>query len=88
MTIWRDLAPVLRLFADDCRNKLLLGALLAATTVLSGMALLGLSGWFITATAIAGLNTTLAFTFDVLCPRLVYGCWRSGAPQPAMVSDW
>ena len=27
MTIWRDLAPVLRLFADDCRNKLLLGAL-------------------------------------------------------------
>lgn len=68
MTIWRDLAPVLRLFADDCRNKLLLGALLAATTVLSGMALLGLSGWFITATAIAGLNTTLAFTFDVFMP--------------------
>lgn len=68
MTIWRDLAPVLRLFADACRNKLLLGALLAATTVLSGMALLGLSGWFITATAIAGLNTTLAFTFDVFMP--------------------
>ncbi len=68
MTIWRDLAPVLRLFADACRNKLLLGALLAASTVLSGMALLGLSGWFITATAIAGLNTTLAFTFDVFMP--------------------
>ncbi|MBX9799138.1 MAG: ATP-binding cassette domain-containing protein [Burkholderiaceae bacterium] len=68
MTIWSDLAPVLRLFADAGRNKLLLGALLAATTVLSGMALLGLSGWFITATAIAGLNTTLAFTFDVFMP--------------------
>lgn len=68
MTIWRDLAPVLRLFADACRDKLLLGALLAATTVLSGMALLGLSGWFITATAIAGLNTTLAFAFDVFMP--------------------
>ncbi|RQO36292.1 thiol reductant ABC exporter subunit CydC [Herminiimonas sp. KBW02] len=68
MILWRDLAPVLRLFADACRNKLLLGALLAATTVLSGMALLGLSGWFITATAIAGLNTTLAFTFDVFMP--------------------
>ncbi len=68
MSMWRDLSPVLRLFLDACRNKLLLGALLAAVTVLSGMALLGLSGWFITATAIAGLNTTLAFTFDVFMP--------------------
>lgn len=68
MKLWRDLAPVLGLFADACRNKLLLGALLAAVTVLSGMALLGLSGWFITATAIAGLNATIAFTFDVFMP--------------------
>lgn len=68
MNMWRDLSPVLRLFLDACRNKLLLGALLATVTVLSGMALLGLSGWFITATAIAGLNTTLAFTFDVFMP--------------------
>jgi ATP-binding cassette subfamily C protein CydC len=68
MKLWRDLQPVLHLFAAECRNKLLLGALLAAVTVLSGMTLLGLSGWFITATAIAGLNTSLAFTFDVFMP--------------------
>lgn len=68
MRLWRDLHPVLSLFAAECRNKLWLGALLAAVTVLSGMTLLGLSGWFITATAIAGLNTSMAFTFDVFMP--------------------
>jgi ATP-binding cassette subfamily C protein CydC len=68
MTLWRDLYPVLALFVATHKNKLLGGALLAAVTVLSGMALLGLSGWFITATAIAGLNLSLAFTFDVFMP--------------------
>ncbi|MNR76238.1 putative ABC transporter ATP-binding protein [compost metagenome] len=68
MKIWRDLSPVLDLFAATARNKLWLGALLAAVAVLSGMALLGLSGWFISATAIAGLNLTLAYTFDVFMP--------------------
>ena len=38
------------------RNLWLGGAALAALTVLMGMALLGLSGWFITATALAGQN--------------------------------
>lgn len=68
MTLWRDLHPVLVLFVATHKNKLLTGALLAAVTVLSGMALLGLSGWFITATAIAGLNVSLAFMFDVFMP--------------------
>lgn len=68
MTLWRDLHPVLALFVATHKNKLLTGALLAVVTVLSGMALLGLSGWFITATAIAGLNISLAFTFDVFMP--------------------
>lgn len=68
MRLWRDLHPVLALFAAECRNKLWGGALLAALTVLCGMALLGLSGWFITATAIVGLNATLAFGFDVFMP--------------------
>ncbi|MFC7299442.1 amino acid ABC transporter ATP-binding/permease protein [Herminiimonas aquatilis] len=68
MRIWRDLYPVLALFMASHKNKLLIGALLAAVTVLSGMALLGLSGWFITATAIAGLNVSLAFMFDVFMP--------------------
>lgn len=68
MNLWRDLHPILTLFIASHKNKLLVGALLAAVTVLSGMALLGLSGWFITATAIAGLNVSIAFMFDVFMP--------------------
>ena len=44
------------------------GALLAASTVLMGMALLGLSGWFIAATALAGLVPATALMFDVFMP--------------------
>jgi ATP-binding cassette subfamily C protein CydC len=44
------------------------GAALAALTVLMGMALLGLSGWFITATALAGLVPATALVFDVFMP--------------------
>ncbi|MDO9419559.1 MAG: thiol reductant ABC exporter subunit CydC [Herminiimonas sp.] len=68
MNLWRDLHPILALFIASHKNKLLIGALLAGVTVLSGMALLGLSGWFITATAIAGLNVSIAFMFDVFMP--------------------
>ena len=49
-------------------KRLLLGAALAALTTLGGMALLGLSGWFITATAIAGMSASTAFMFDVFAP--------------------
>ncbi len=49
-------------------RRLLLGAALAALTTLGGMALLGLSGWFITATAIAGMSASTAFMFDVFAP--------------------
>ena len=44
------------------------GALVASLTVLMGMALLGLSGWFIAATAIAGLVPATALVFDVFMP--------------------
>ena len=44
------------------------GAILAALTVVMGMALLGLSGWFIAATAIAGLLPATAMVFDVFMP--------------------
>ncbi|WP_309545866.1 hypothetical protein [Paracoccus thiocyanatus] len=64
----RDMAPVLALFAAEGRRKLWAGAALAAVTMLSGIALLGLSGWFITATAIAGLTTATALAFDVFMP--------------------
>jgi ATP-binding cassette subfamily C protein CydC len=65
---WRDLRLVLRPFLATQPRALLLGCLLAALTVLTGMALLGLSGWFITATALAGLHAATAFTFDVFMP--------------------
>ncbi|SFY43911.1 ATP-binding cassette, subfamily C, CydC [Paracoccus pantotrophus] len=64
----RDMAPVLALFACEGRRRLWTGAALAAATVLAGIALLGLSGWFITATAIAGLTTATALAFDVFMP--------------------
>lgn len=44
------------------------GAILATLTVVMGMALLGLSGWFIAATAIAGLVPATAWVFDVFMP--------------------
>ncbi|MCF4165893.1 ATP-binding cassette domain-containing protein [Zavarzinia compransoris] len=50
------------------RRQLLLGAVLSVVTVLAGMALLGLSGWFITATALAGLIPATALAFDVFAP--------------------
>ncbi|MGV3549234.1 amino acid ABC transporter ATP-binding/permease protein [Rhizobium sp.] len=63
-----DLKPVLRLFAIECRRGLLIGALMSAITVMAGIALLGLSGWFITSAAIAGLAAATAITFDVFAP--------------------
>lgn len=64
----KELRAVICLFAAEHRQRAWLGAGIAALTALSGMALLGLSGWFITATAIAGLNVALAFAFDVFMP--------------------
>ncbi|RUM00422.1 amino acid ABC transporter ATP-binding/permease protein [Rhizobium chutanense] len=61
-----DLKPILRLFLAERRGALLLGAALSAATVTAGIALLGLSGWFITATSLAGLSA--AITFDVFAP--------------------
>ncbi len=63
-----ELAALLSLFLAERRGMLLAGLALAATTVLAGIALLGVSGWFITATAIAGLSTVTALTFDVFAP--------------------
>lgn len=62
------LRPVIALFWSTRRGMLLAGAVLAVTTVLVGIGLLGVSGWFITATAIAGLLPATAFAFDVFAP--------------------
>jgi ATP-binding cassette subfamily C protein CydC len=68
MKLLRDLRAVMGLFLGAEPRRLMLGAALAALTVLMGMALLGLSGWFITATALAGLHAATAIGFDVFMP--------------------
>lgn len=62
------LRPFLALFLAEGRGMLRSGAALAALTALAGMALLGLSGWFIAATAVAGLSAATALVFDVFQP--------------------
>ncbi|MBX5138864.1 ATP-binding cassette domain-containing protein [Rhizobium lentis] len=63
-----DIRPILILFFAERRRALLLGAALSAATVTAGIALLGLSGWFITATSLAGLSAAAAMTFDFFAP--------------------
>ncbi|AFK55593.1 amino acid ABC transporter ATP-binding/permease protein [Tistrella mobilis] len=64
----RALADTAALFFRMRRKPLLGGIALAALTVLAGVALLGLSGWFITATAAAGSAAATALAFDVFRP--------------------
>lgn len=65
MKATRDLKPVLALFASSGGRRMALGAFLSTLVVLAGMALLGISGWFITATALAGLSGAM---FNVFLP--------------------
>ena len=67
-SVWQELQPVLKAFFRAQPGLMGWGAVLAVLTVLMGMGLLGLSGWFITATALAGLNPTTAILFDVFMP--------------------
>ncbi len=68
MALWSAFRPIVALFLAERRFALAAGAMLAAITVFAGIALLGLSGWFITATAIAGLSSAAALAFDVFAP--------------------
>jgi ATP-binding cassette subfamily C protein CydC len=63
-----DMRQVLLPFLTAEPRRLALGAALAALTVLMGMGLLGLAGWFITATALAGVHAATAIGFDVFMP--------------------
>lgn len=64
-----SLFSMLASLAGMAPRRLWLGGMaLALLTVLAGMALLGLSGWFITATALAGLVPAMALVFDVFMP--------------------
>ena len=62
------LLPAVRATLAGSSRRMVLGAGLAALTVLAGMGLLGLSGWFIAATAIAGLQLASALAFDIFAP--------------------
>lgn len=64
----RALCPVLALYFRERKWLLYAGMVLAGVTVLAGILLLGLSGWFIMATAIAGLTAATAVIFDVFAP--------------------
>jgi len=68
MNGFQSLQPILRLFFRTKGTTLLAGIATATVTVLAGIALLGLSGWFITATAIAGMSIATAVVFDVFAP--------------------
>ncbi|MHC5231892.1 thiol reductant ABC exporter subunit CydC [Brucella sp. LJL56] len=68
MNGFQPLQPILRLFFRTKGMALLAGIATSTVTVLAGIALLGLSGWFITATAIAGLSIATAVVFDVFAP--------------------
>ncbi len=63
----RPLSRILRLMLQDQKAALLRGAALAFAVLVMGIALLGLSGWFITAAAAAGL-AGLGAVFDVFRP--------------------
>lgn len=63
----KDLLFFLRLAARQRLGWFLGGALLAFTTLFAGTALLGLSGWFISAAALAGLAGTGA-AFNLFVP--------------------
>ena len=62
------LASVAALFRAQAGRQLRMGMALAALTALFGAGLLALSGWFVTATAIAGLSLATAWAFDVFAP--------------------
>ncbi|MDR1827847.1 MAG: ATP-binding cassette domain-containing protein [Methylobacteriaceae bacterium] len=64
----RILRPVVAFFLEGRWGILLIGALLAVATALAGSALLGISGWFITATAVAGFMPETAISFNVFAP--------------------
>lgn len=60
----------LSLFITRNRHRLGFGSMLAVATALSGIALLALSGWFITATALAGtaIALGLVYALDIYLP--------------------
>lgn len=63
----RDLLPYLRLYRQHW-GSLSLGLLLSLVTLLAGMGLLSLSGWFLSAAAVAGLSVFSRDHFNYMTP--------------------
>lgn len=63
----RELRPYLKLFSQHW-VMLLLGLLLTLCTLLAGIGLLSLSGWFLTACAVAGLSAITKDAFNYMTP--------------------
>ncbi|WP_205926529.1 thiol reductant ABC exporter subunit CydC [Rhizobium sp. P28RR-XV] len=68
MRSFKTLLPLIGLFWRERGASLALGAGLSVLAMLAGGGLLGLSGWFITASAFAGLTVATAMVFDVFAP--------------------
>jgi ATP-binding cassette subfamily C protein CydC len=68
VTRYQSLRLIVRELFAQRKASAFAGLVLGSATVLAGMALLGLSGWFISATAIAGLSISTAIIFDVFSP--------------------
>nr|WP_220493734.1 cysteine/glutathione ABC transporter ATP-binding protein/permease CydC [Shewanella sp. SG41-4] len=67
----RNIIQVLRPFIALFRRQwlmMLVGLLLTFTTLLTGIGLLSLSGWFLSASAVAGLAVVTAQTFNFFTP--------------------
>lgn len=69
INIYRDFRPWLQLLIQR-RRRFLVGSLLVWITLMAGLALLGLSGWFITASALTGIAFALGVParLDVYVP--------------------
>ena len=66
---WRELAPFLKLFRSHLK-WMILGSLCGLLAVVSAIGLLALSGWFISATAFAGLTVATAQLFNFFHPGI------------------
>ncbi|QYK13529.1 cysteine/glutathione ABC transporter ATP-binding protein/permease CydC [Shewanella rhizosphaerae] len=63
----KHLLPLIKLFKRQWL-MMLLGLLLSLTTLMAGIGLLSLSGWFLSATAVAGLSVATAQAFNYFTP--------------------
>ena len=84
----RALLPYLALLHRR-RGTALIGVLLLAATVASAVGLLGLSGWFITATGVTALAWAAGsrIVFDIFLPGAGIRFLRCRAPSRATSSD-